>query len=315
MQDHKEHHHAQGHDHARGSNEKSLRIALALTSAFLITEVVGGMLTKSLALLSDAAHMMTDVAALVIALVAIRISRRPADHKRTFGYHRFEILAAAVNAAALFIVGFYILYEAVQRFRQPPSIETGWMLGIAIAGLVVNLLSMRVLAAGSGESLNMKGAYLEVWSDMLGSIAVIAGALLIRFTGWWWIDPVLAVGIGLWVLPRTWGLLSESVNVLLEGVPEGLELAEINTLLAAVPGVVSVHDLHVWAITSGKNSLTAHLVLADGDENEQQRVLAVARQQLQEQFGLTHTTIQVEMAGSNCTDGEAACDLTHADAH
>jgi cobalt-zinc-cadmium efflux system protein len=253
--------------------------------------------------------MMTDVAALVIALVAIRIGKRPADRKRTFGYYRFEILAAAVNAAALFFVGFYILFEAVQRFRgTPPEIHSGGMLGVAAVGLIVNLLSMRVLAAGSGESMNMKGAYLEVWSDLLGSAAVISGAFLIRYTGWWWIDPILAVGIGLWVLPRTWGLLSESLNVLLEGVPEGLKLDEIDAALAAVPGVAAVHDLHVWSITSGRNSLTAHLVLAAADEYGHQRVLAAARALLAERFGLTHTTLQIEVEVVDGGD-RTSCDI------
>jgi len=301
---------AGGHSHERGSNERSLTLALALTGAFLLIEVVGGVLTHSLSLLSDAAHMLTDVAALAIALVAVRLGRRPADRKRTFGYYRFEILAAAVNAAALFFVGFYILFEALQRFRgSPTEVRSVGMFGIAAAGLAVNLLSMRILATGSTEGgMNMKGAYLEVWSDLLGSLAVLAGALLIRFTGWWWVDPVLAIGIGLWVLPRTWGLLSESVNILLEGVPEGLELAEIDAALTAVPGVAAVHDLHVWAITSGKNSLTAHLVLAAGDEDSQQAVLTAARRMLAERFELSHTTLQIESADYDCPPAEAVND-------
>jgi cobalt-zinc-cadmium efflux system protein len=299
---HHGHSHGHAHNHAAGASERGLKIALGLTGAYLVAEVVGGLLTGSLALLSDAAHMLTDVAALAIALVALRLARRPADKKRTFGYYRFEILAAAVNAAVLFLVGFYILYEAWQRFQQPPEIETGWMLGVATLGLIVNLLSMRALQAGSQQSLNMKGAYLEVWSDALGSIAVIGGALIIRFTGWWQVDPILAVLIGLWVLPRTWSLLSESVNILLEGVPEGLSLREIEDALRAVPGVRAVHDLHVWAITSGKNSLTTHLVL-DGDAaGNEQRVLQATRSLLVERFGITHTTVQVEAE---------RCDSTH----
>lgn len=299
-----------GHSHAHGAgtNERGLKIALALTGTYLVVEVIGGLLTGSLALLSDAAHMLTDVTALLIALVAIRIARRPADRKRTFGYYRFEILAAAVNAAALFLVGFYILWEAYQRFRQPPEIETGGMLGVAVVGLVVNLVSMRVLRAGSQESLNMKGAYLEVWSDMLGSIVVILGALLIRFTGLWQIDPILAVLIGLWVLPRTWTLLSASVNILLEGVPEGLEIQEIDEALAAVEGVQTVHDLHVWAITSGKNSLTAHLVL-DGSHDAQQ-VLEAAGQMLEDRFGVSHTTLQTE--AQDCQPEEPPCRIDRA---
>lgn len=297
------------HDHAAGANERGLLIALALTGTYLVAEVVGGYLTGSLALLSDAAHMLTDVAALAIALVAIRIGRRPADRKRTFGYYRFEILAAAVNASVLFLVAFYILYEAYRRFQEPPNVETGWMLAIAAVGLMVNLISMRVLRAGSQESLNMKGAYLEVWSDMLGSVAVITGALVIQLTGWWQVDPILAVLIGLWVLPRTWSLLSQSVNILLEGVPEGIELQQIQAALENVPGVRAVHDLHVWAITSGKNSLTAHVVVHPGVEDEQQ-VLRTAQQMLEQDFGINHTTIQVESIA--CAPDEEQCSIKRA---
>lgn len=294
-----------GHAHGAGANERNLKIALALTSTYLIAEVIGGLLTGSLALLSDAAHMLTDAMALALALVAIRIGRRPADRRRTFGYYRFEILAAAVNAAVLFLVAFYILYEAWRRFQEPPAIQSLGMLIVAAVGLVVNLISMRLLQGGAEGSLNVKGAYLEVWSDLLGSVAVIAAALLIRFTGWWQVDPLLAVLIGLWVLPRTWTLLSESVNILLEGVPEGLALEEIETALLAVPGVREVHDLHVWAITSGKNSLTAHVALADPGGG--QRVLEATQAMLRDRFGLTHTTLQVEAA--RCGPGEQVCAL------
>ena len=209
------------HTHAlpTSQNEKFLWIALGLTSSFLIAEVIGGIVTGSLALLSDAAHMFTDASALAISLAAMRIAKRPADLRRTFGYHRFEILAAAFNAILLFLVAFYILYEAYQRFNFPAEVQPIGMLVIASIGLIVNLISMRLLSAGKDTSLNVKGAYLEVWSDMLGSIGVIAGALMIRFTGWVWVDSAIAVAIGLWVLPRTWMLLKESLNILLEGVP------------------------------------------------------------------------------------------------
>jgi cobalt-zinc-cadmium efflux system protein len=243
-----------------GKSERPLWIALILTTTFLIAEVVGGVLTNSLALISDAAHMFTDSAALAVSLVAIRIGRRAADSLRTFGYYRFEILAAAFNAALLFLVAMYILYEAYQRLNNPPEIQTGAMLVVATLGLFINLISMRLLTSDKDKSLNVKGAYLEVWSDMLGSVGVIVGAIIIRFTGWPWVDSAIAVLIGLWVLPRTWTLLKESMNVLLEGVPEGLNLVEISDTLAQINCVSSVHELHVWAITSGKASLTAHVV-------------------------------------------------------
>ncbi|HSB98228.1 MAG TPA: cation diffusion facilitator family transporter [Spongiibacteraceae bacterium] len=281
------------HDHgASQANEKLLAIALALTASYLIVEVVGGLLTHSLALLSDAAHMMTDVVGLAIALVAIRIARRPADRKRTFGYYRFEILAAAFNAVALIVVAAYILWEAVQRFLAPPEIQSIGMLAVAGIGLVVNIISISLLQSGSDHSLNVKGAYLEVWSDLIGSIGVIAAALIIRLTGWAWVDAVVAVAIGLWVLPRTWLLLRESLHILLEGVPKGIELDDIEQSLLSLAGIAAIHDLHVWALTSGNSSLTAHIVLqAPGTEQE---VLARAQALLNDKFAIHHTTLQIE---------------------
>jgi cobalt-zinc-cadmium efflux system protein len=285
-----------GHSHVpRGEgNERALLIALGLTTTFLIAEVVGGLLTSSLALLSDAAHMFTDTAALGIALAAIRIGKRAADKQRTFGYYRYEILAASVNAVLLFGVALYILYEAYLRLRNPPEIQSIGMMAIAALGLVVNLVSMRVLSSGKDKSMNMKGAYLEVWSDMLGSIGVIAGALLITWTGWTWIDSLVAVAIGLWVLPRTWILLKASTNVLLEGVPEGVAIDEIESALLKIPGVQAVHDLHIWAISTGKASLTVHLVCPDS-ASEHPRVLDSARRMLATRFDIHHSTVQIEL--------------------
>lgn len=284
-----------GHSHAvpGTQNERALRFALLLTTVFLIAEVVAGVLTGSLALISDAAHMFTDAAALAIALVAVRIGKRPADSQRTFGYYRFEILAAAFNAILLFLVAIYILFEAYQRLKSPPEIQSTGMLIVAVMGLVINLVSMRLLSGGKEHSLNVKGAYLEVWSDMLGSIGVIAGALIIRFTGWSWVDSLVAVAIGLWVLPRTWLLLKESLNVLLEGVPEGIGLDQVQQAILAVPGVQSLHDLHVWTISSGKVSLTVHVV-CDAEETTNDRLLASIRLMLAKQFDIHHSTVQLE---------------------
>lgn len=284
-----------GHSHAipGSQNERALRLALLLTTTFLIAEVIAGFLTGSLALISDAAHMFTDAAALAIALVAVRIGKRPADSRRTFGYYRFEILAAAFNAILLFLVAIYILFEAYQRLKSPPEIQSTGMLIVAVMGLVINLVSMRLLSGGKEHSLNVKGAYLEVWSDMLGSIGVIAGALIIRFTGWSWVDSLVAVAIGLWVLPRTWLLLKESLNVLLEGVPEGIGLDQVQQAILAVPGVQSLHDLHVWTISSGKVSLTVHVV-CDAEETTNDRLLASIRLMLAKQFDIHHSTVQLE---------------------
>jgi len=275
-------------------NERSMKIAFALTATFLVVEIIGGVLTKSLALISDAAHMLTDTTALGIALVAISIAKRPADKKRTFGYYRFEILAASFNALLLFGVAAYIIYEAYFRLKAPPQIESTGMLFVAACGLVINLISIRLLSARQGTSLNVRGAYLEVWSDLIGSIGVIAGAILIRFTEWAWIDSAIAVLIGLWVLPRTWILLKSSLNILLEGVPDDVDLDKVGASIVQVPGVLSFHDLHVWALTSGKVSLSMHVVY-DPKINTSAEILPILQTVLSKEFGISHMTIQFEL--------------------
>ncbi|ODT06819.1 MAG: cation transporter [Mesorhizobium sp. SCN 65-20] len=293
-----------GGDHHHADMESTpvprLWMALGLTSAFMLAEVVGGVLTGSLALISDASHMLTDTTALAIALLAINVGRRPADILRTYGYARFEILAAVFNALLLLAVAFYILYEAYKRFYEPQQVASLGMLAIAIVGLLVNLVAMRILSGHKDRSLNVKGAYLEVWADMLGSVGVIAGAVLIWFTGWQWVDSALAVGIGFMVFPRTWVLLKECLNILLEGVPAGMNLVEVERAITTVPGVASVHDLHLWAITQSKMSLSAHAVLDEGADAEAVRRLVEAK--LQQQFDLHHTTLQMER--ENCAPRE-----------
>ena len=303
-----------GHSHSHAipgqQNERSLWLAFGLTTSFLIVEVIGGLLTGSLALLSDAAHMFTDTAALAIALAAIRVARRPADLKRTFGYYRFEILAAAFNAVLLFGVALYILYEAWDRFQNPQPVQSTAMLVIAVIGLVINMISMRLLAGGKDASLNIKGAYLEVWSDMLGSLGVIVGAIIIATTGWTWVDPVVAVAIGLWVLPRTYVLLKDSLNILLEGVPAGIDIERLRAAMLAVSGVTGIHDLHVWSLTSGRVSLTAHVVY------EIARPADDLRRALQEalaRFAITHTTLQFE--GTACATSEDGCFVPAREVH
>lgn len=299
------HDHAAGghaHDHTAGANAKMLGWALTLTATYLVAEVVGGVVFNSLALLSDAAHMLTDVAALVIALMAIKLGQRPADERRTFGYRRFEILAAAFNAVLLFGIAIYVFVEAIERFTQPQEVQSWGMLAVATIGLVVNLVSMRLLNAGKDKSLNVKGAYLEVWADMIGSIGVIGGAIAIRFTGWTWIDPVVAVAIGLWVLPRTWILLRDTTNVLLEGVPGGIELRQVRGAIAAMPGVAGLHDLHVWSTSNADVSCTAHVKLDSEANADSVRASVVAM--LDERFGIEHCTIQTEAAEEACEAGE-----------
>jgi len=288
-----------GHDHGGSAirHERPLWWALGLTGGFLVAEVAGAFLTGSLALLSDAAHMGTDTLALSIALVAVRLARRPPDARRSYGYARMEAIGAMVNGLLLFLVAGYILWEAVGRLRQPAPIATTGMLAVAALGLVVNLVAMRLLRAGSGESLNLKGAYLEVWSDMLGSVAVIAAAIAIRLTGWQWIDPALAAAIGLRVLPRTWTLLREAGNVLMEGVPAGIELAAVRRDLAGFDGVTDVHDLHVWSLASNAPALSAHLSVAAGTDVDALRRAANAR--LQDAYGIGHSALQIEYERCN----------------
>lgn len=289
-----------GHDHTAGANARSLTIALALTGTFLIAELAGAWLFNSLALLSDAAHMFTDAAALAIALAAIRIGRRPADDRRTYGYRRFEILAAAFNALLLFAVAAYVLYEGIRRFVEPQEVQSLGMLAVAVAGLVINLIAMRVLAGGKDESLNVKGAYLEVWADMLGSLGVIAAAALIYFTGWSWVDPIVAIAIGLWVLPRTWILLRDTTNILLQGVPRGVDLGSVRASMAKVAGVMEVHDLHLWSIAGSDMSLTAHAVFQP--DNDPETVRRAISEMLHDEFGISHATIQMESDAEQCLE-------------
>lgn len=289
-----------GHSHGevRSGPERVLLIALGLTTSFMVAEVVSALITGSLALLSDAAHMFTDSAALAVSLVAIWIAKRAADRKRTFGYYRFEILAAAFNAVLLFLVACYILFEAYQRLRAPVEIQSLGMLIVASIGLVINLISMRLLRAGSSDSLNVKGAYLEVWSDMLGSIGVIVAAIVIRTTGWTWVDSLVAAAIGIWVLPRTWVLLKESINILLQGVPEGIDIQQVEATIRRVSGVTDLHDLHVWGLTSGKTVMSAHIVAEIGIRDEQ-TILAEVTRLAREEFAIGDVTLQIESASAD----------------
>lgn len=301
--DHAHDHSAPGHSHVPAviKHEKPLWIAFGLTFIVLLVEIAGGLLSNSLALLSDAAHMMTDVAALGVSLFAVRMSRRPADARRSYGYARMEAIGALINSSLLFLVAGYILWEAIGRFRSPQEVASGSMLVVAVVGLLANLISMKLLAAGAGESLNMKGAYLEVWSDMLGSLGVIAGAAVIHFTGWALLDPIVAVLLGLWVLPRTWVLLKQAAHVLMQGVPAGLDIDTVRDAMQAVPGVATVHDLHVWALGSKEPILTAHVLLKDGSADadvDADTVRAKVAEILHENFNIEHATLQME--ASHC---------------
>ena len=280
---------------AAARHQRRLALVLALTATYLVAEVVGGLLTGSLALLADAGHMLTDVAGVALALVAIRFAARPATAERTYGFYRAEILAALANAVVLIGISFYILYEAWLRFRNPPTVESGAMLWVAGIGLVVNLVSMRLLRSASTESLNMKGAYFEVLSDMLTSIGVLIAGVIMLTTGWYYADPLVSAGIGLFILPRTWKLLREAVGVLLEGTPADVNLAAVRATIAGVPGVAGVHDLHAWSLTSGTNALSAHVILADGAAYAD--VLRAVHAAVTSAHPIAHATLQLEPPG------------------
>ncbi|AWN35165.1 cation diffusion facilitator family transporter [Methylobacterium radiodurans] len=291
---------ARGHSHGGGipsgsaaaRNKGRLAWALGLTLTYMLAEVVGGLLTGSLALLADAAHMVTDAGGLALALLAIHYAAKAPTPGKSFGYMRFEILAALANAVVLLGVTAYILYEAYRRFVEPNEI-LGWpMMLVALVGLGVNLASMKLLSGGSSESLNVKGAYFEVFSDMLGSVGVIVAALLVMATGWRWIDPLVGAGIGLFIVPRTWRLLNEALHILLEGTPPGVDLADLKAEIEVMPGVRRVYDLHAWTLTSGFDAMSGHVVV--DDTADAPGVIRAVRSLMKERHGIEHVTVQIE---------------------
>ena len=285
-----------GHAHDRATaaarSRPVLALTLALTCAFLIVELIAGFWTGSLALLADAGHMLTDAAALALALFATWIAARPPTPAKTYGYYRAEILAALVNALILLIVAGAILTEAWQRWEAPSAVLAGPMAVVAAAGLGVNLIGAWLLHHGAAASLNVRAAYLEVMSDALSSLATLIAAGVMLATGWTGADPVASAAIALLIVPRTWSLMKQAVNVLLEGTPPHLELGEIEAAMCAVPGVRRVHDLHVWTLTSGREAMSAHAVVADVRESE--RLLEALHALLHTRFGIDHTTVQIE---------------------
>lgn len=291
------HSHADGHAHSgsvsgRATSGRRLTVVLVLSAGYMIAELVGGLWTGSLALLADAGHMLSDVGALGLSLFAMWVARRPPTPRKTYGYYRAEILAAVVNAATLIAVSIFIFVEAYRRFRDPPEVQGGVMFAIAAGGLAVNLAGAWVLHGGRDESLNMRGAWLHVLADALGSVGAIAAGVLIWAFDWHWADPVTSVLIGLLVAYSSWRLLAEAVGVLMEFAPRGIDVDRVRDAVLAVPGVVAMHDLHVWTITSGRVSLSAHVVSTSN--GHQPALLKHIRERLREEFGITHVTIQLE---------------------
>lgn len=276
---------------ARRSRGRLLAV-LVLTGGFMIVEVVGAVFTGSLALAADAGHMLTDVGGLALALFAVWIAARPPTPAKTFGYYRVEILAALVNALVLLAVAAWILVEAYQRILAPPEVLGGPMMVIAALGLGVNVLGAWLLQGGARASLNVRAAYFEVLSDALSSVGVLIAAGVVTWTGWNVVDPLVSAAVAIFIVPRTWRLLAQAVNVLLEGTPTHLKLDEIEEAMTQVPGVRRVHDLHVWTLTSGREAMSAHVVVDDLGESE--RLLEVLHAVLHARFGIDHTTIQLE---------------------
>ena len=294
-----DHSHA-GHSHGAGADRRALAVVLAITLVYTVAEVVGGLVTGSLALLADAAHMASDNVALGLALFAFWLSARPPTPNRSFGYKRAEILAALFNGATIVVVSGWIFYEAFRRFLDPPEVLGGWMLAVAALGLVVNVVGTVVLSRSAGENLNMQGALRHLIADLLGSIGVIVAAGVVLLTGWAYADPLVSVVIGVLVLLSSWRLLRESTNILLEGSPPGVDAERVGERMVAVAGVEEVHDLHVWTITSGFPALAAHVLVGrDQDCHERRRDLETL---LQRDFGIGHTTLQMDHLGDHVAE-------------
>ena len=285
--------HAHAHVHGRATrSRRSLSIVLVLTAVYMLAEAAGGWLTGSLALLADAGHMLTDVAALTLALIAVWFGSRPATSSKTFGYYRLEILAALVNGVALVVLSLLIFYEAYQRWTNPPAVRSGLMMVVAGGGLAVNLACAWILHGDHHDDLNVRGAWLHVIGDALGSVgAIIAGALMSAY-GWYQADPLFSFLIGLLIIWSSWHLIRESTNVLLEGTPAHINLAAVEDVILETEGVEDVHDLHVWTITSGREALSAHVIHVEAIS--QAELLKELRAKLSDRFGLDHLTIQME---------------------
>ncbi len=299
----------EGHSHGQGADRRALAVVFALTTGYLIVEVIGGLITGSLALLADAGHMLSDSVSLGLALFAVWIVNKPATPNRSSGYKRAEILAALLNGVTLVAVSVWIFYEAIRRFSDPPEILGGWMLLVAVVGLLVNVVGAVILSRSGGESLNVQGALRHVLADVMGSVGAIAASLIIIFTGWTYADPLISVVIGVLVLASSWKLLRESISILLEQAPQGLDAEAVGEKMVGAEGVEEVHDLHVWTITSGFPALAAHVLVGrEEDCHERRRDLEVL---LEHEFGIEHTTLQVDHVGDHDPEGKRIEFLPH----
>lgn len=296
---HQHHHHDHAghhHDHhaVRSGNTKGLLIALLITASIAVLEFGGGLFTGSLALLSDSGHMLSDASSLVLSLVAFWFAARPASKRNTYGFHRMEILAALLNGVTLFVIAGFIIWEAYGRLLDPPTVSSNTMIVIAVIGLLANLASAAVLLKKGDVkgNVNLKSAYLHVLGDALGSVGAILAGIVMSLFGWYIFDPIISVVVALLILRGAWGVMAQSVHILLEGSPATMDQAEVKLCLEGIPGVIEVHDLHIWTITSGMDALSCHLTIEDGSQS--QAVLQEAISALEKTFQITHSTIQVE---------------------
>lgn len=290
-----EHNHNQHHDHAHGANKKALTISLILIASFMIVEIIGGVLTNSLALLSDAGHMLSDAISLAVAFAAFKMGEKAADSARTFGYRRFEILAAVFNGVTLIVIAVFIVVEAAGRFVNPPEVATTGMLIIAALGLIINIIVAKILMSGdTHDNLNMKGALLHVFGDLLGSVAAIVAALSIMFFGWGFMDPLASVIVAILIAVSAFRILRQSLNVLMEGVPENIDVDTVINTINNIEGVEDAHHLHVWSISSGMNAMSIHVVV-NGTLNvhETQKIIHRIDEKMKHE-NIEHVTVQVE---------------------
>lgn len=300
------HSHGHGHSHSHTNNKKALLWSFILIASFMVVEVIGGLLTNSLALLSDAGHMLSDAAALGLSFFAIKLGERKASSTKTFGYKRFEIIAAALNGLTLILISFYIFYEAYHRFLTPPKVQSIGMLAISVAGLLVNIVAAWILMSGDkDDNLNVKSAFLHVIGDMLGSVGAILAALMIMFFGWGLADPIASIIVAILIMISGWRVIRETFHVLMEGTPRHLDLDIIRKSLQSIPHVRDVHDVHTWSLTSELPMFSCHISMeAEGNHDQ---ILHQAQTILHDEFHIEHSTIQVEHIEKGCPSKHGTC--------
>jgi cobalt-zinc-cadmium efflux system protein len=307
--------HSHGHNHAHAHGTGSiLRWSLAVTATFVVIELVAGLKAHSLALISDAGHNFTDALALGLAWAANYLQSKPADETKTYGYHRAGVLSAFVNALTLVVLSVWILYEGVQRLRAPERVDETIMIAVAVLGLAMNGGIMLALKAASKDDINIRSAFIHMLGDAVGSFAIIAGAVAIRFTGWLRLDPALSILIALLIVWTAWDIIRESLNILLEGLPRGIELADVTQAMGGVADVLGVHDLHIWSLGSSSHALSCHVLIRDVPPSESDCILRKLNHLLEHQYGIAHTTVQFEHV--SCAISETGCAIpVHAQEH